>query len=307
MVRVLVGTNSYLLNQRLRSLVSEFSRNNSEGIEKFDASELESVDAVINAVRNLSLFSEDKMVIVKYFSQNKQLFDAIEQIIEETPESTHLVLVDDKIDKRSAVYKALKKSTEFEEFEEVKPYEITSWLNQRAKEKGLDIGSGELRYLLDRSGPNQALIDKELEKLALINGPISRKHIEDLVEKNPQSKIFDLLEALFNGDSENAWGLYNEQKAQGEDSYKILGMIVWQLQQLVLVVFAPEKSKDFLVQSGMSPYTAEKNMRLARKIDKAKVRKLVSELSEIDHKSKTSADIDSALETYFSEVALITS
>ena len=307
MIRTLTGKNYYMLQSRLKRLVADFEKRYGDNVERFDGIELEGVDLVLDAVRSLSLFSENKMVVVKSFAQNKDLLSRIESIVESVADTCELVLVDENIDKRSAGYKYLKSNTEFEEFGEVKPFELAKWVYERAKERGLDLGSQEANFLLDRVGPNQMLLDKEIEKLALASGPVTNVVIEELVEKNAQSKVFDMLEALFAGKQKLAWKLYLEQKAQGEDSYKIMGMIVWQLQQLVLAAYAPQKTKSALVEAGVSPYAAEKNLRLASRLSEEQVKSLVVELSDIDYKSKTSADIDSALEAYFTEVALVTS
>jgi DNA polymerase III delta subunit len=123
-----------------------------------------------------------------------------------------------------------------------------------------------------------------------------------LIEPNPQSKVFDMLEALFSGNMARAQELYRDQRSQGEEPQKLLAMITWQLQQLTQAVFAPIQSVETLISSGMSPYLAKKALHLARKISKKDLQFYVTELAEIDMQSKTNADIESALTVYFSEV-----
>jgi hypothetical protein len=79
-------------------------------------------------------------------------------------------------------------------------------------------------------------------------------------------------------------------------------MIVWQLQQLTLAIFSPNKSVNDLVEAGVSPYSAKKALSLGNNISKSDLVFLVNELAEMDLQSKTNADVESALEVYFSEV-----
>jgi len=79
-------------------------------------------------------------------------------------------------------------------------------------------------------------------------------------------------------------------------------MITWQLQQLTLAVFAPSKTVDTLVRAGMSPYSAQKALQMAKHITPKDLRFYITELAAIDAMSKTNADIESALSVYFSEV-----
>jgi DNA polymerase III subunit delta len=302
MIVVLTGSNTYTLQKSLKQFVADFVEKYGESIERFDGSEMESTDNVLDAVRSVSFLDPRKLVIVRDFSQSKALNEIIESIVAQTAESTDLLLVDPKLDKRTAVYKYLQKNCDVRRFDTVQGYELEKWFSAEAKSKNIKISNTNVAEIVGRVGLNQQQLAQELSKLTLVEGEITKAVIDDLIEPNPQSKVFDMLEALFSGDMAKAYELYKDQRSQGEEPQKLLAMITWQLQQLTLAVFAPSQSVEALTASGMSSYSAQKALHLAKKISKKDLKFYITELAEIDVQSKTNADIESALNVYFSEV-----
>ena len=300
---VLTGNNYHAISQRLVDIVSEFKKGGGS-IERFDGEELTSADSLIDAVRSISLLDPTKLVIVKNFGQCADLMNRVEYLLEAVSDTTSLVMIDQKLDKRTAVYKQLAGLVQVEVLNELNPYDLERWVQLIASEAGVKIAPREAKRLIEWVGPNQQMLSMEVKKLALRGNEVSSEDIEELVDKNPQSKIFDMLDALFKGDMNNAWGLYQDQIAQGEDPHKVIAMITWQLQQIVLAVYAPDRSKKTLVDAGVSPYSAQKCLDLSARLDREQVRGFVARLAEIDLQAKTNADVTSALETYFSEVTL---
>jgi len=304
MVVVLTGVNTFALHKYMQEFTRDFQQKSGDSIERFDGSEMTNADLVIDAVRSVSFLEPRKLVIVRDFAQNKDILEKIESLVEQTADTTDLLLVDHKLDKRTVAYKYLKKATDMHVFDVLSPYDLERWLATEAKKNQISITSSDSRYLIERVGTNQELLHSELIKLSLTKKPINKELIDEMVEPTPQSKVFDMLEALFSGDAKKAEELYKDQRAQGEEPQKLLGMITWQLQQLTLAVFSPDKSVTALTKVGMSPYGAKKTLRLASNITPDDMRFFISELARIDYISKTSADIESALAVYFAEVSL---
>ncbi len=299
---VLTGSNDHLIHEELLSIIKKFNEKHAGSIERFDGAEINSSDGVLDAVRSISFLDPRKLVIVSNFAESKELLDKSEDIINQTAESTDLVLIG-KFDKRSVAYKFLTKNTDLKVFEDLKLPELSKWAVDYAEKQGGLIQYEAASYLVEQIGTNQYRLKNELDKLLSSERNIDRDLIDELVEPTAQSKVFALLDAVFNGQSKTAWRLYKDQRAQGEEPYKILAMIVWQLQQLTLAVYAPQKSKDVLIKAGVSPYSAGKNLQLARKISPSNLRYYIEQLTKIDMQSKTNANIESALAVYIADVA----
>jgi DNA polymerase-3 subunit delta len=281
MIITLTGNNSFALHQRLNGLVGEFIKKYGDlALELIDAEEAEA-QAVLGAVQSPPFLAERKMVVVRNLSSNKQASELIEQIISSAGDSTDLIFYDSVTDKRTAYYKILKAKTKLEQFNE------------------LDALS-DAKFLVERVGTNQSLLANELQKLLTYDPKITHGTIELLTEPNPQSKVFELLDAAFSGNKKNALRLYEEQRAQKVEPQAILAMIAWQLQILAVAKYGSGKPANAIAKdSGLSPYPVTKAQGLARKINEDKLKNMVAEAFEIDWRSKTSAiDLDEALKTY---------
>lgn len=298
----LTGNNSYLVKKRFSDLVSNWRLQHGDSIERFEADMLSSADEIIDAVRSVAMFDPQKMVTVKDYSQNSNVADKIETIVQQCADSTDLVLVDASLDKRTKLYTFLKNNTELETFEETSGANLASWVIEQMKAQDCTITLPVARSFIERVGPHQELLATEMKKLGLVKQEITQELIDKMVEPTPQSKVFALLETLFNGNLRRTMQLYRDQRLQGEEPQRILAMIIWQLQQLTLAVFAPQKTTGVLTAAGMSSYSAQKTLQLAKRISSDALTQYVSSLSEIDRASKTGADIESALIVYFSEV-----
>jgi len=299
MVLVLTGKNSYALQAQLKKTTSEFIANYGDSVERFDGSELASIDPVLDAVRSISFLEPRKLIIVRDFGQSKDLMDRIEDVLSQVADSTDLVLVDEKLDKRFAGYKYLKSNVEVIEHKPLQEYESEKWLTKLATELETKLAPSTAKYLIARIGNDQLRLEQEFIKLASSGEEVTQDLIDKLTEQQPQSKVFDMLDALFQGRLDTAWKLYKDQRAQGEDPHKIIAMITWQLTQLTLAIHAPMKTVETLKSAGVSPYGAQKLLRMSSRMTKEQLKSYVNELATVDELIKTSADVESALETYF--------
>ncbi len=306
MVIVLTGKNTFALLSEMKKIVAEFIKTSGDSVERFDGIEMTDANGLLNAVRSISFLEPRKLVIVRDFSQNSAVMASIEEIVEQTADSTDLLLVDQKLDKRTSGYKYLKKNVDMHDHKELQEYELASWLQKQSKEInagfGASLGAVEAKLLVSMVGADQQRLYGELEKLSLSGELITKNKILELVERSPQSKVFDMLDALFNKNLEKAWDLYIDQRAQGEDPHKILAMITWQLTQLTLAVYAPVKSKDALMSAGMSPFGADKALSMSKNLRPNTLKRYITELADLDAEIKTSADVESALEFYFAMI-----
>jgi DNA polymerase-3 subunit delta len=300
MIVTLSGSNSFLLSKKLRNIVDSFVKDNGDlALERIDASEVE-VGAINEAILSMPFLAARKMVLLRELAGNKAAADSIEQIISSVPDSTDLIIYEPKIDKRSGYFKVLKNQTQYEEFNELDSNKLSDWLTGEAKNLGAQLTKSDALYLVDRLGTNQAILFSELEKLALGDKIINRQNIDEQTEKNPQSRVFDLLDAAFSGNKKQALGLYEEQRAQKVEPQAILALIVWQLHILAIAWHGRNKSAEIIAkEAGLSPYPVTKAQRLAAKISEDKLKLMVHEALNMDIKSKSvNLDLDEALKNF---------
>jgi DNA polymerase III delta subunit len=148
-------------------------------------------------------------------------------------------------------------------------------------------------------------VTHELDKLLIHNPKITRQTIELLTEPTPQSTIFELLEAAFNGNARRAMALYDEQRAMKVEPQQIIAMIAWQLHIIALVKTAGQRSPDQIAKEAkISPFVVKKTASVARKIPPAEFKLLLQDLLKIDTRLKReSLDADEVLQHYLLQLA----
>lgn len=300
MIVTLTGENSFALQQALQQIAGAFIAEHGElALERLDGSEAEFAK-IREALTALPFLAPKKLVVLRNPGANKQFVEAFEQVLSGLPETTDTVIVEPKPDKRTAYYKFLKSKTDLREFPELDAGGLARWLNQTAAEQGGSLSSGDARYLVERIGANQQLLAGELEKLLLYDPKISRQTINVLTDEAPQSTIFQLLEAAFAGNAKRTLQLYAEQRALKVEPPQIIAMLAWQLHVLAIIKTAGDRPAAVIAKEArLNPFVVQKSQGIARTLPSAGLKRLISDLLQIDLKTKRSAiDPDEALQHY---------
>lgn len=300
MITTLTGENSFDLGQNLNTLTSQF-------IDQFGDLALERLDGedseftkISETLTSLPFLASKKLVVFKNPSASKDFVDKYEKLLDGLPETTDLVIAEGKLDKRTSLYKYLKKKSDFHEFGAPSPSQLIDWLVRRSKELGGKLSSADARYLIQQAGADQLQLASEIDKLILFNPEISRASIDKLVATSPSSKIFDLLDAAFAGSKERALKLLAEQRAQRVEPQQIVAMLVWQLNILALIKTARDlTNSQIAARAKQNPFVIDKSSGLAGKMSLSALKDNIRSLLELDVKSKTTnIDLDAALSNY---------
>jgi len=300
MLITLTGANDFLRKAELKKLVANFVAQHTDmAVERFDGEESDPA-AMRGSLASLPFLTARRLVILHEPGRQKAFAEHVEEILQEVADSTDLVIVEPKLDKRLSYYKTLKKKTDFREFAELDAGGLARWAVGYAKEQGGNLNAADAAFLIDRVGPNQLLVRQELDKLANYEPKITRQTIELLTEKTPQSTVFELLDAAFAGNTKRAMGLYREQRALKVEPQAIIAMLAWQLHVLALVKTAGELSAEQIASAAkLNPFVVRKTQSLARHLSLAQVKVMIKELLVLDVNLKsTPIDADEALTLY---------
>lgn len=305
MISTLAGQNSLLLRAELDRLVGEFvARHGEMAVEKIDGEEAE-YTKITEAVQSLPFLTDKKLVVLSRPGTQKEFTENFESLLELISDSTDVIIVEPKPDKRSSYYKLLKARTDFKSFDELGARDLPNWLVAESKLQGGTLQWSDAQYLVDRVGPNQQLLSNELNKLLTYNPHLTRATIDLLTDEAPQSSIFQLLDAAFAGDLKRTMKLYQEQRKLKIEPIQIIAMLAWQLHALAIVKSAGDKSAGTIAsEAGLSPFVVQKSQSIARKLSTAQLKRMVHDLSELDIKMKSTAiDPDDALQHYLLSIS----
>jgi DNA polymerase-3 subunit delta len=300
MLITLTGENSFALKQELNRITGNFVKDNSDlAVENLDGEE-DSFEELSAVITSLSLFSRNRLVIIKQASKNKQFTEHFDHIIKDVSPDLDIVLVEPKLDKRLSYYKTAKKKTDFKEFSQLDQLQLAHWLVKAAKSGGGTISLDNAKKLVDRVGTDQQLVSNELNKLLLYQPDITAQTIVLLTEQIPQSTIFNLLEAAFKGQLERVFNLYREQRELNVEPQQIVAMLAWQLHILAIIKTSQEGHLEEIAREAkLNPYVLRKSQSIAQNLSLQKLKDLVDKLLAIDIKLKTKpVDSDEILQNY---------
>ncbi|MDB5166094.1 MAG: hypothetical protein JWM37_166 [Candidatus Saccharibacteria bacterium] len=300
MTTTLTGENSAAIAAKLSKITTDFIAAHGDlGYERLDGEEAD-FNQLREATHSLPFLAERKLVVLRAPGQNKQFAEAIEAILADVPDTTDLVIVEPKLDKRSVYFKVLKQKTTFVDNPAMDERALARWLTEAAKAEKGNISQTDALFLVERVGADQQLLKNELAKLMLFDPHVTRQTIELLSEAAPQSTIFQLVEAAFAGRTARALELYDEQRSLKVEPPQIVAMLAWQLHVLALLVMAGDRPADTVAREAkLSPYTVRKSTQIARQLTPKRIRSLIHQLLAIDIRSKQAPiDSDEALKHY---------
>ncbi len=298
MITTLTGSNSYALKSELDRRVAEFLKENGDmALERVDGQEAE-FPRLTESLQSLPFLASKKLVVLREPGVHKQFAEQFEDLLPTIPETTDVIIVESKLDKRTQYYKALKKLTDFKEFSELDNQQLAKWLAETTRAEGGSLSFSDANYLIERVGTDQYLLHNELAKLLQYDSAVSRKTIDLLTEPSPQSTIFELIDAAFAGKTKRAVELYEDQRKQKVEPIQIIAMMAWQLHTMALIKAAGKRPADEIAREAhLNPFVVRKNLPLVNRMTLAELKDLVSRVLELDIKLKSQTiDADDALQ-----------
>lgn len=284
----------------MRQFVAAYETEHGDmAVERLDGEDA-SYDRIAESASSIPFLCDRKLVVLRGASLNKDFTEKFEEFLVSITDSTDVLLVEGKLDKRTSYYKQLQKLTEFTEFKILDAQGLVRHAADYAREQGGVLGMGDARLLVERVGLNQLSVQHEVDKLLLYNPKITRETIELLTDRLPQSRVFDLLDAAFVGNTTRMQQLYADQRAQGVEPQQIIAMLVWQLYIFALVKAGQGKgASDIAREAKISPFVVEKAQSAMRRISLPSLRAMIKSLRELDIRSKTEGIVlDEALQYY---------
>ena len=291
------GSNSFALQQALNKQVEAFvSMHGDFGLERLDASQLTS-QALLESVLATPFLASKRLLIIHDPAENKVFADALAGVLDAISKDTDIIFIQTKFDKRSGIYKFLKKHSNFIDFEELNDLALQRWITDSVAAQQGTISSADARYVIARVGISQRKIHSELDKLLNYNKKISKESINLLTVRTIQSTIFDLIESAFAGQMTTALSLHKEQRMQKVEPLQIVAMIVWQLHILATIKAGTSKSPDTIAKDAkLNPYVVRKSLKLAQRMSLKEIKSLVARTRELERRLKReSIDGDEAL------------
>lgn len=307
------GEESYLVEQAWRQVLAAAvpAEARDFNFQQFQGKEAKAA-VLLDALRTLPVFAPRRLVLVK----NGHELPAAEQdglldyLHNPLPESV-LLLVCAKVDARRKFFQAFKKAGGLLEFKRLYDNQIPGFVRERLRDSGRRMTEDALALFCRRVGSDLQEVVGELEKLFAYLGEQDLADVADVaavVSDSRVDSIFELTNALGNGDSGEALRLLDRLLADGQAPLLVLNLIVRHFRQLWLTrelldqgAGAGEVSR----RVGVNPYFVDGLVRQARRFSPPRFRRAFELFLETDLALKSSgAHPAPLLEKLILEIAL---
>lgn len=278
------GENAYIASQTYNEIVSRASSN----IRIIDGQTTE-VNEVLEALGEQSLFSTgEEQVLIKNPSKNKKVSEVLTKIIEDGSLKTKLVVFELDIDKRSKLYKVLKKNADVTNCINLSESALISWIIDYSNKRKASIERGVASRIADELKGNQLKIVTELDKLIAYDKRITLESVGLLIGKTPDDNIFELLNFIATSQKVKALTKYDELIDAQVDPHYILVMLSWQMSNALSIKSAGSLSdKEITNLTGINPYTISKTRQITSKFSLVQLNEMALNILETDRKLKT--------------------
>ena len=184
-------------------------------------------------------------------------------------ESTVLLMLVQKVDKRTKFYKACKKAGAIVECPALSEQEVTGWINQEVAQQNKTIDGQAARALIDRTGTHlsdvQNAISLVMHYVGTDNDRISIDDVETACADVAEEEIWALTDAIATSQSGAALAALRNLSDLGKHPDEMIGTINWLLKSAYAVAVAEG-------EPNISRFVARKVAPLAQKLGLVKLR-----------------------------------
>ena len=191
---------------------------------------------VENAVMTM-FFADRRLVLLEDTGLFKSSDEQWSNLVKTIPDSCHVLFVEQEVDKRSRMYKAVKECGYCAEMTHPSMQQRTQWILKGFGRYGLKITQSALDSFLEKTGDDMENIRNEMEKIGFFCMGKERHHknVDFVCTEQIENRIFDMTQAVAEGKTQYALELYADLLALKEPGMRILFLIARQMNQLLCV------------------------------------------------------------------------
>lgn len=251
------------------------------------------VKEIIDLAETMPFFAERRLIILENTEFFKNATPEFADYIKEMPDTTYLVFVENEVDKRGKMYKAVQAKGRAVELGRQDETMLIRWIVQNFKKDGKQIAESTVRHFLLKVGTDMENIKKEIEKLvcyAWERDIITIEDVEEICTTLITNQIFDMVNAVASKQQKKALELYYNLLSLKEPPMRILFLLTRQFKLLLEVKLLDKHGyarKDIGSKTGLHPFVVEKYQQQAKTFSEKALREILEESAEIEESVKT--------------------
>ena len=251
------------------------------------------VKQVIDLAETMPFFAERRLIVFENTGFFKNAGAELADYIKEMPETTYFIFVENEVDKRSKLYKAVKAKGHIVELSAQDESTLKRWIQGIIRGEKKQMADSVILYFLGKVGTDMENIRKELEKLvcyALDRETITKEDVDAVCVTQISNHIFDMVNAVADKDQRRALDLYYDLLALKEPPMRILFLMIRQYRILFQVKALLQQGygkKEIASKAGLYPFAAGKYMEQAKRFRIQELRAVMEDGADNEQRVKT--------------------
>lgn len=291
-VYLLYGEEQYLIRQYRDRLKEAIAGDDTMNLGVFSGSDI-SQKEIVDLAETLPFFAERRLILIEDSGLFKKGAEELADYMASVPEMTYFVFVEKEVDRKTKMYKEVKKAGSVVEFARQKDDILLRWINGRLKKNGKQITRDAYALFIQKTGNDMENIDRELEKLicyTLDKENIETADVEAVTTERTENRIFDMVDAVAMHKQKRALELYYDLLALREAPMRIMYLISSQFKRLLVVQAMTNQGfgrKDIASKAGCPEWAVGKYQAQCRAFSLEQLKQAVRDGVEYETAVKT--------------------
>jgi DNA polymerase-3 subunit delta len=245
---------------------------------------------ILGGARTLPMMAARRMVLVRDVALvPADEHPAIVEYLERPSETTVLLMLTSKLDKRLKLFAAAGKKGYVHVLEA--PRNAAPWIREEAAARGVKLAGAAVDRLVDAVGNDLSRLALVIEQLALYAGDraVTADDVDDLVADTRERTVFELTDAIGAGDLRGALSAVSALADQRQSAIGVITMLARHVRQLSLIHAgrAQGLGKGEMAQAvGAPPFVVDKLSQQARRYAPAALVRATRLLADADRALK---------------------
>ncbi len=252
-----------------------------------------SVQELIDQAETMPFFSERRLLVIEDSGFFKNASPELAEYLEQVPETTYFLFVENDVDKRGKLYKTVKKNGSIAEFSSQTEDTLMRWILGILKKEQKNITRSTMELFLEKTGTDMNQINMELEKLlsyTLGKEIITAEDVEAVCTTQTVNQIFEMINAMAQKNQRRALDLYYDLLALKEAPMRILYLIARQFNQIMQIseLSSQGLGREAIAEKlGIQSFIVRNGLRYARSFSQEQLRYAVETAVQTETDVKT--------------------
>lgn len=292
-VYLLYGEETYLKRSYKKQLIQAIIPE--DDTMNFNAYEGKGIDTrnVLDIADTMPFFGEYRLILMENTGFFKQTNEEIKNYIKGIPESTILIFVEEEVDKRGQLFKAVREYGYCCELTRQPETKLMRWVLGLMGKDGKRITESDMKLFLSYTGNDMENIYQEYQKLSAYTANrevISREDIEAICSVQITGKIFDMIHAISERRQKQALEYYYDLLTLKEPPMRILFLMAREFRLLLQVKELAAEGKasaEIAKQTKLQSFLVGKYLSQAKRFSTESLRTALTDCVETEEAVKT--------------------